>query len=133
MEVCPLCILQRFFMCGVGVFLLFNIKGPYSFKNLAGSLLSCVLGSIVALYQWSQLLINDGVSHAPKILSLPMYVWSAILFFAVALTLFFMMFFMKREEKIKANLFVKVAFGAFTIILITQIFSAFYSCGLFLC
>lgn len=130
---CPLCILQRFFIIGIGTPLMFNITGSMNIKNIALSLLSCFLGAIVSLYQWSQLLINNGVSHAAKIFSLPMYIWAALLFFGVSILLFLMLFFMQPNERIPCTTFVKFAYGLFLLMTISQVIITFFTCGLFLC
>jgi len=132
-EPCVLCILQRFFMCGIGIPLVFNIQGSFNFRNIAASILSCILGGIVALYQWSQLLINDGVTNAPIILSLPMYIWSALLFFGVMIVLLFMLFLMNNEKGPRWTLSSMVSYGLFMVILLSQIFVTYYMCGVFIC
>ena len=128
---CPLCILQRFFMVGIGVPLTFNISRSIHFKNFSLSLLSCVLGAIVSLYQWSQLLINDGISNATKIFSLPMYIWAALLFFGVSLLLFFILFFMKNGKSIDFNWFIKISYWLFFLMTFSQVVTTFYTCGVF--
>ncbi len=130
---CSFCVMQRFFMVGIAVPLMFNVVGPISYKNTAASLLSCVLGSVVSLYQWSGLLINDGVSTSPKIFDFPLYIWSTFLFFAVALCLFAMLFFMKSSYPAHFNLFTKVGYCLFFIMMLFQIVTAFYSCGALMC
>lgn len=130
---CPLCILQRFFIASCGITLMFNVHGYYCIKSLAASLLSCLCGSLIALYQWSQLLINDGVTHAPTFFGVPMYVWSAMLFFYISLALFLMIFFMPKKAEINPNLFAKAAYSLFLILLLFSVGSTFYVCGLFIC
>jgi disulfide bond formation protein DsbB len=120
---CSLCIVQRFFMVGIGVGLMFNISSAINYKNFVLSLLSCLLGSIVALYQWSQLLINDGVTEAVKILSLPMYIWAAFVFFGYALALFLLLFIFKKEQVKVSNPFIKISFWLFFIVSLSQIFA----------
>ncbi len=132
-EPCSLCILQRFFIVGIGVPLTFNITGPICYKNISGSILSCILGSIVSLYQWSQLLINDGISYAPKILTLPMYIWAAMLFFGVAVILLLLSCILQRDVLVKRNLFTTVSCTLFIVMVISQIVLTFSKCGLFLC
>lgn len=120
-------------MIGAGVGLMFNISNPIHYKNFALSLLSCVLGEAIALYQWSQLLINDGITKAVKILSLPMYIWAAFVFFGLSLALFFLIFFFEKEKGSFSNFFIKGAYWLFFVLSLSQIFVTFYSCGLFLC
>lgn len=132
-ELCSLCVLQRFFMVAVGVSLTFNITWKLHFKHIGLGILGCILGSVIALYQWSILLENDGISHAPKIFSLPMYIWSAMVFFFVSLFLFVLLFSMKPEQKIHNNLFSTIAFGSFFLIAVIACVSTFISCGYNLC
>ncbi len=130
---CALCVLQRFFMVGAGVGLMFNISHPVHYKNFALSLLSCVFGATIALYQWSQLLINDGVTRAVKILSLPMYIWAAFVFFGFSLILFFLIFLFEKQKVAFSNIFIKGAYWLFFLLSLSQIFITFYTCGLLLC
>lgn len=102
---------------------MFNISSAINYKNFVLSLLSCLLGSIVALYQWSQLLINDGVTEAVKILSLPMYIWAAFVFFGYALALFLLLFIFKKEQVKVSNPFIKISFWLFFIVSLSQIFA----------
>ena len=132
-EPCSLCILQRFFIVGIGVPLTFNITGPICYRNISGSILSCILGSIVSLYQWSQLLINDGVSYAPKILSLPVYIWAAMLFFGVAVVLLLLSCILQKDVFVKRNLFSRISYCLFLIMVLSQIIVSFSKCGPFLC
>ena len=130
---CPFCVLQRFFMAAVAVPLLFNIQGGQIKKNFVVSLFACILGAIVALYQWSQLLINDGVSYAPKFLTLPIYIWSAFVFFGSALVIMSLLFFLKPDHLFQKGYFAKIAYSLMFMILIAEIGATFYTCGLFLC
>ena len=132
-EPCSLCILQRFFIVGIGIPLTFNITGPIRYRNISGSILSCILGSIVSLYQWSQLLINDGISYAPKILSLPMYIWAAMLFFGVAVILLLLSCILQRDVLVKSNFFSKLSCILFLLMVFSQIIVTFSKCGIFLC
>lgn len=130
---CSLCVLQRFFMIGIGVCLMFNISGKMSFRNVGAAILSCVLGSIVSLYQWSMLLTNHGISYAPLIFSIPIYIWATLLFFSVALLLFLMLLFMEEGVTISRNWFINIGYGLFFFIVLSEVVSTFLSCGPFLC
>jgi disulfide bond formation protein DsbB len=128
---CPLCMLQRFFMVGIGTCLMLNISGKFGFKNMTAAILSCVLGSMISLYQWSMLLMNDGISYAPHLFSLPLYIWSAALFLAIALVLFVMLFFMKESAVVPRNGFINLGYTLFLVALFSEIITAYISSGLF--
>ena len=130
---CPLCILQRFFILGIGVPLLFNITGPVNYKNIATSILSCVLGAIISLYQWSQLLINNGVTDFVKIFDIPLYVWSTLLFFGISIILFLMIFLMDTEVELNLHIYSKIAYISFIALVIIQSITTFSLCGLGYC
>ena len=130
---CSLCILQRFFMIGIGTCLMLNISGRISFRNTAAAILSCVLGSIVSLYQWSMLLTQGGISYAPLIFSIPIYIWATLLFFFVAILLFLLVFFMQEGAVVPRNLFIKVGYVLFLFIVGCEVVSTYLSCGPFLC
>jgi disulfide bond formation protein DsbB len=130
---CPLCLLQRFFLTGVAIPLLFNIKGGRQLKNYTASLFACMLGAVVAFYQWAQLIENNGVSHAPQIFSQPLYIWSAIVFMALAIIIIIMMLFMNPLENFKADLFGKVSYIFFAMILVAEMVLAFSTCGIMMC
>jgi disulfide bond formation protein DsbB len=132
-EPCSLCILQRFFIVGIGVPLTFNITGSACYKNVAASVVSCVLGSVVSLYQWSQLLINNGVSNAPKLFTLPIYIWAAILFFSVALILLLLSCILKETLVVKRTMLASFAYYLFLAMVASQIIVTFSKCGVFLC
>ncbi|MCH9617044.1 MAG: Disulfide bond formation protein B [Chlamydiia bacterium] len=128
---CPLCLLQRFFMMGIGTCLMLNISGKLGFKNIAAAILSCILGSIVSLYQWSMLLTNNGISYAPQLFSLPLYIWSAALFLSTSLVLFIMLFFMKESACVPRNAFINLAYVLFLVALISEVITTYLSSGLF--
>ncbi|MCH9812291.1 disulfide bond formation protein B [bacterium] len=130
---CSLCILQRFFLMGIGVSLCLNITGKMSFKHIGAAILSCVLGSVVSLYQWSMLLENNGISFAPHLFSLPMYVWATFLFFALALLLFLLLFFMKEGKEAPSNKFIKAGFWLFSLVVLSEVLATLFMCGPFLC
>ena len=130
---CPLCLLQRFFLTGVAIPLLFNIRGGRHLKNFTASLFACILGALVAFYQWSQQIANSGVSHAPQILSQPLHVWSAIFFMALAVIIILMMLFLNPRENFASDLFAKIAYIFFAMILVAEMVLVFGTCGIMMC
>lgn len=128
---CSLCQLQRFFMMGAGVCLMFNISGVVSIRNISGAILSCILGSVISLYQWSMLLTNDGVSYAPHLFSLPLYIWSTTFFFSLAIALIFVLFFIKERKELKRNWFMNLSYVLFALVLASEVITSYISSGWF--
>jgi hypothetical protein len=44
-----------------------------------------------------------------------------------------MLFFMKSEEQVSLTTFSKIAYGLFVLMVVLEIATTFYQCGLFLC
>jgi disulfide bond formation protein DsbB len=122
---CALCILQRFFIFGIGVCLTFNITGPIRYRNISVAVLSSLLGSVVSLYQWSLMLINNGVSYAPKIFSIPMYIWGAFFFFFMAVFLLLLSWGIKDSRSLTKSWFSSLALCLFIAMTVSQVVSSF--------
>lgn len=92
-EPCPLCLLQRLGMIGIGIGLLMNLKFGINSKHYALALLSALFGGAVAIRQILLHIIPGESAYGSPIFGLHLYTWSFIGFvfmiFYIAVLLFF--------------------------------------------
>ncbi len=91
-EPCPLCLLQRVGMVGVGVGLLMNLKFGISSRHYALSLLNALFGAAVALRQITLHIIPGEPAFGSPIFGLHLYTWSFIGFVAMMLYITLLLF-----------------------------------------
>ncbi len=90
-EPCPLCLLQRLAMLGIGVSLFMNLRFGIKVQHYGLAILSALLGRIVALRHIGIHVCPEFPEFGKQILGLDLYIWSYIVFtcsiFAVAVLL----------------------------------------------
>ena len=87
---CPLCILQRLGMIGVGIGLLMNLKFGISSKYYSLSLFNAIFGAAVAIRHILLHIVPGTGSYGAPILGLHLYTWSFIGFVGMILYLIFL-------------------------------------------
>lgn len=130
---CPLCMMQRICMLGVAIGALLNIYFGIQMPHYAISLLSCVLGVIIALAQISiHICPGSAPPYGIPILGLSIYTWSFIIFACSILAIAFLLFMYNPEESIvippPLNQLCKGAFILILIPTIANIFTTFQDC-----
>src|ERR1700728_1159169 len=91
-EPCPLCLLQRLGMIGVGIGALLNLKFGIQASHYAVSLLSSLMGGTVALRQISLHVCPGSPQFGIPVLGLSLYTWSFIVFACSVLYISLLMF-----------------------------------------
>ncbi|QIV94933.1 disulfide bond formation protein B [Allofrancisella frigidaquae] len=141
---CPLCLLQRLGLLGIGFGFLLNMHYHVRPSHYALSLLASVFTAFVALRQVA-LHITDPVGFGSKILGMHMYSWvfviSMIAIIYIAIILSYPQQYEIRKppqetaeaKNKKIRIFTHVAFILFAIIIFANIASTFFQCGLHEC
>jgi disulfide bond formation protein DsbB len=131
---CPLCLLQRMGMIGVTVGAMLNVLYGIRPSHYAISLLSCIVGGIVALRQIS-LHVCPGTPHfGIPVLGLSLYTWSFIAFacavFYISILLFLYEPSAELPRKQKLNLISLMACVLIFLITLTNMILTFIRCGM---
>lgn len=136
---CPLCLLQRVGMLGVGVGLLMNLKFGIKPMHYGLSIVSALIGAGVATRQILLHIVPtaDGITgFGDPVLGLHLYTWALIVFLASILGIALLMIFSKEEhpqsDAVLSPL-VKGVFILFIVLALTNGLSTFLECGFMPC
>lgn len=80
---CPLCLLQRMAMFGVGIGLVLNIAVAHEPRHYAMMIISAVLGMFIAIRQILLHIVPGTGAYGDPFLGLHFYTWAFILFVGV--------------------------------------------------
>lgn len=130
---CPLCLLQRLGMIGVAIGAALNLRFGIDPKHYAFSLLSCLVGSSVALRQITlHVCPNFPVSEVAPVLGLSLYTWSFIVFFCSVLSIALLLFLydIRHQEKVPMNWLAKTALIALFLLIAGNVITTYLICGL---
>lgn len=134
---CPLCLLQRLGMIGVGAAILLNLRFGIKVEHYGLAILSAMVGRFVALRQISLHICPQFPTFGEPVLGFDLYVWSYIVFncsiFASAVLLILYGFSKEHEEPPSWELGEKSAFYSLTFIALANVITALIECGLSLC
>jgi len=130
---CPLCILQRLGMIGVGLGILMNVRFGVQAQHYAFSLLSALFGAAVSLRH-----IFLHICSGPKgviVFGWSLYTWAFLVFCCSIFTLACLLFAPLPKERIcvKLNLLEKCSFGIFFLLIVANCITTFSECGLGIC
>jgi len=131
---CPLCLLQRLGMIGVAVGALLNIWFGVHMSHYGLSLLSALMGGLVALRQISLHVCPGFGEFGLPVLGLSLYTWSFIVFVCVVLSVALLLFLYdpaeRQELSIRLNGWCKLAFSLMFFVALANIITTLIQCGL---
>ena len=133
---CPLCLLQRLGMLGVGVGALMNLRYGIQRKHYAISMLAAFFGGFVALRQILLHVCPGSPKFGMPFLGLSLYTWSFLVFVCSILLVAIVMIVFKEKTPItvsKVAVWHKVAFALLFLAAFTNILEAHYLCGFGAC
>ena len=132
---CPLCILQRLSMIGVGSGLLLNLRFGIKMKHYILSLFSAFLGMIIAGRQIGLHICPGFPVFGFPVFGLSLYTWSFVVFAssAIAIALFIFLFSVDQNKKVSMNFFQYVAFFAIFSLTLLNFITTFQECGISAC
>lgn len=135
---CPLCLLQRigFFMIALGF--LMNLRFGLHPSHYAMVILGCVYTSLVALRQIALHVIPGTGSYGSAIFGLHLYTWSFIVSVVILVVTTFLMsvdrqYLVPVKKKNNMHLVINSLFIILVLLLVINIISVFYECGLSQC
>jgi disulfide bond formation protein DsbB len=141
---CPLCLLQRLGLLGIGFGFLLNMRYHIRPSHYALSLLAAVLTAFISLRQIS-LHVNDPVGFGYKVLGMHMYSWMFVIAMIAIIYIAIVMSYPKQYEirendqelsEAKSKLIrtiTHVVFIMFILMIFANLASTFLECGLHEC
>ncbi len=133
---CPLCLLQRLGMLGVGVGALMNLRYGIQRKHYGISMLAAFFGGFVALRQILLHVCPGAPKFGVPFLGLSLYTWSFLIFVCSILLVAILMIVFKEKAPVKSSKLVgwhKIAFLLLFLAAFTNILEAYGLCGLGAC
>ena len=133
---CPLCLLQRLGMLGVGVGALMNLRYGIQRKHYGISMLAAFFGGFVALRQILLHVCPGAPKFGMPFLGLSLYTWSFLIFVCSILLVAILMIVFKEKAPVKSSKLVgwhKIAFLLLFLAAFTNILEAYGLCGLGAC
>jgi disulfide bond formation protein DsbB len=132
---CPLCLLQRLGMIGVGAAILLNLRFGIKAEHYGLAILSAMAGRVVALRQISMHICSELPPLGETVFGFDLYVWSYIVFscciFSCATLLIIYGFAKEKEAPPVWGRGEKSAFLLLTLISIGSVVTTWAECGLF--
>ncbi len=134
---CPLCLLQRVAFIGLAIGPMLNVRFGVRAGHYGVSLLSAVFGMIVAGRQVLLHIVPGTGEYGGTVLGLHLYTW-AFLFFAlsiviVGILLFYHNAFLEERDLVYSDGLTKLVFIFTILIIILNIISTFFECGMGQC
>ncbi len=134
---CPLCLLQRLGMIGVGGAILLNLRFGIKAEHYGLAILSAMVGRLVALRQISLHICVGSPSFGDPVFGLDLYVWSFIVFncciFSCAVLLILYGFFKNQDYSPLWRTGEKSAFWVLSFLTGANIVTTLIECGLSPC
>ncbi len=135
---CPLCLLQRLAMLGVGLGAMLNVVYGSRPRHYSVALMSAIFGGLVAGRHILLHILPGSEPYGSAFVGLHLYTWSFLAFIGTGLVLSMMLFFdaqstvvtkeMNASARPNLNFFTKV-----TLVLLVTIAAANFVCVLLLC
>lgn len=136
-EPCPLCMLQRLGMISVASGLLLNLFFGIRMSHYALSLLSSLMGGLVALRQISLHACPGASPFGLPVLGVSLYTWSFIVFACCVLAISLLLFLYKpvksEEIPVQQEWFAKYALVLTSIVTVANIATTYLQCGFGVC
>lgn len=131
-EPCPLCLLQRLGMFGVGLGALLNLRFGIKMPHYGIMLLSAFFGGFVALRQISLHVCPTFPLFGVPFWGLSLYTWSFLVFASTVLAVALLLFLPKKAEGEKPMLGIgeKSVIILFLVIAVANMIATLFQCGL---
>jgi disulfide bond formation protein DsbB len=133
---CPLCLLQRAALIGVGLSLMANLIMGVKTKHYGLALLFALVGAAAAIRQVLLHIQPGQEGYGSPLWGLHLYTWGALIFIAVMICIGFALLLSKGIDGEKASLstlLVKVSSVFFLALILLNAGSAFLECGVWQC
>lgn len=132
---CPLCLLQRVSLVGVGICLCMNLKNGIRIAHYGFMILAALIGFSIALRQVFLHLAPGDVGYGHAILGFHLYIWSSIIFILIigfiAIAMIFERGFAEHQPKpTRKNM---LLIGFFLVLILANGISTFIECGFLVC
>lgn len=129
---CPLCMLQRLGMIGVGIGFMLNLKFGIKPAHYGFSLISALVGGAVALRQISLHVCPQFSKFGLPVLGLSLYTWSFIVFACVVFVIAILLFMYRGldDKDLKMNGLGKFASILIFIVVFANVITTLIQCGL---
>lgn len=136
-EPCPLCLLQRLGMIGIGAALMMNLRFGIRVQHYGLAILCAILGRIVALRQIGLHVCPEFPTFGEPIFGFDLYVWAFIVFtcsiFSCAVLTIIYGYTKNQEYPSYWNKPEKIAFATLAFITFGNIVTTLLECGLSSC
>lgn len=129
---CPLCLLQRMAMFGVGIGLVLNIAVDHHPRHYGMMIVSAVLGMFIAMRQILLHIVPGTGAYGDPFLGLHFYTWAFILFVGVIAGASLMLLFVSRwsnERHAGIPALGSLAIGVFFLLAVANIVGTTLECG----
>lgn len=129
---CPLCLLQRMAMFGVGIGLVLNVTAGHQPRHYGMMIVSAVLGMFIAMRQILLHIVPGTGAYGDPFLGLHFYTWAFILFVGVIFGASLMLFVAghwERERRHAIPWLGRLAIGVFLLLALANVFSTTFECG----
>lgn len=133
---CPLCLLQRMAMFGVGIGLVLNIAVNHHPRHYGMMIVSAVLGMFIAMRQILLHIVPSTGAYGDPFLGLHFYTWAFILFVGVIAGASLMLFFVSRwsnERHAGIPALGSLAIGVFFLLAVANVVGTTLECGAGVC
>lgn len=131
---CPLCILQRFSICGIALGAMMNLYFGLHTRYFAVSIFSALLGAAVSLRQITLHICPGFPEYGIPVWGYSLYTWAFFTFACSIFAIAIMLFLKPNTTKIKhVNYFEWVAIFIILALLIANTFTTFIECGVGFC
>lgn len=132
---CPLCLLQRMGMIGVGFGAVLNIKFGLRPAHYGISLMSALFGASVSTRQILLHIVPGTGSYGNPILQLHLYTWAFIIFASTALTISILLIFDKQfqntgKDSVPLRGYARIVVITLMVIAAANIVTTLLECGL---
>ncbi len=134
---CPLCLLERLGMIGIGVGALMNLRFGLRVEYLGLSLLAAFAGRLVSLRQIALHVCPEFPTFGSPVLGFDLYVWAFIVFTCSVLVTAILLIFWgvggHKEVMPCWNVWAKIGFWVLALLVGANIISTLSICGLSAC
>lgn len=127
---CPLCLLQRVGVAGVGTAIIFNLTLQINARHYGLMLLSALLGLGSALRHLFLHITPGDLGYGAPILGLHLYTWSTLIFAFILIATSLALVLEQGFHKAKRGIFSQLSIYLFVILLALNALSSFLECGI---
>lgn len=133
---CPLCYLQRVAMISVSTAALFNLYYGVRLSHYGMALFSCIVGGIIAFRQISLHICPAFPKFGIPFFGISLYTWSFLTFVCSVFMVGVLLCLYRPSQSVKPEKmsgFSKLVTGYLILIIIANLLSVYWDCGLGLC